>query len=640
MVKIDTTTKEKWMHSLKNIVKSENISVSKELSIHDAVDVMYENREGCVVVLDNKEVVGILTEHDLITLLNEHTDMQESVFSIAEKSVISINIKRSIEYALHILIDNNIRRLVVFDNDGLFVGIVTQEMIVSNLEEEHYRINLKVSQVISSSAKSIVKLDINSTLEDAISLMYSSEVGSVLVENDGAIEGIVTERDIVYFASKDTAVTTPIREIMSSPVIQVSVNDNIKYIVDMMQKKSIRRVVLNDTNGNAIGVIGTRDIIKNIKGSYGVFIENKLKYTRQALNAISEVIFELYNENGEMLIQWGNSMALKRYGKEIIDKGITHLIREDVWFELMNKYLGGEEVSDYKVNVNEQQYLLSLSNSDVEDTQRCCFMICKDVTDYELKLLALNKGLDIRIKEEVEKNELSQRQNFQQSKLAQMGDMIGMIAHQWRQPLNAISATGINLSLLSSMNILKDEKIQSSSQFIQDQCQKMSSTIDTFMNFVKPSKEVKEFNISHTIEAIMQIMGAQLLNHNIDAKVVTTDDDISLLGYEDLLEQVIINLLSNSRDAFSELDIENKFIKISISKKDDIPVITLEDNAGGVPKDIQDKIFNPYFTTKEQGKGTGIGLYMSMDIMKKSFGGDLLYRETDSGSRFIIICGG
>ena len=143
-----------------------------------------------------------------------------------------------------------------------------------------------------------------------------------------------------------------------------------------------------------------------------------------------------------------------------------------------------------------------------------------------------------------------------------MGDMISMIAHQWRQPLNAISASSINLSLMSSMNMLEDKKVQESSEFIQEQAQKMSQTIDTFMNFVKPAKDSKEFKLIHSVESIMHIMGSQLANHNIKVTVESKDDNISIVGYEDLLEQVIINLLSNSRDAFSELEIADKYINI------------------------------------------------------------------------------
>jgi len=167
----------------------------------------------------------------------------------------------------------------------------------------------------------------------------------------------------------------------------------------------------------------------------------------------------------------------------------------------------------------------------------------------------------------------------------------------------------------------------------------MSKTIDTFMNFVKPVKESKEFKLSHAIDSTIEIMGVQLKNHNIEVNIEIIDD-ISLVGYEDLLEQVIINILSNARDAFEELELDSKFINITIESKKSIPTIVIEDNAGGIPPDIKEKIFNPYFTTKEQGKGTGIGLYMSIDIMQKSFNGNLIYRATDSGSSFELICGG
>ena len=244
-----------------------------------------------------------------------------------------------------------------------------------------------------------------------------------------------------------------------------------------------------------------------------------------------------------------------------------------------------------------------------------------------------------RVDEEIAKNKEEERQSFQKNKLAQMGEMIGMIAHQWRQPLNAISATGINLSLLSSMKMLEDSKVQESSVFIQDQCQKMSTTIDTFMNFVRPSQESKKFYLNHTVEAIMQIMGTQLANHDIEVNIDMKDENISIIGYEDLLEQVIINILSNARDAFSELEKDGKFIKIIIDSDSEYFILIIQDNAGGIPKEISDKIFNPYFTTKEQGKGTGIGLYMSMDIIKKSFGGDLVYNPIKDGSEFKIVIG-
>jgi len=246
----------------------------------------------------------------------------------------------------------------------------------------------------------------------------------------------------------------------------------------------------------------------------------------------------------------------------------------------------------------------------------------------------------IALQDELKRNIQREKVIQNQGKLAQMGEMISMIAHQWRQPLNAISASSINLSLLSSMKMLDDSKIQEDSEFIQNQCQKMSETIETFMNFIKPSKEQKDFNVSHSLNAIFSIISTQFKNKNIDINISDYDKNITIFGYEDLFEQVIINILSNARDAFDEIELDNKFIKITIFKKDEVTIINIEDNAGGIPKDIIDKIFNPFFTTKEQGKGTGIGLYMSLDIMRKSFKGDLKYSATNDGSCFRIICGG
>jgi len=251
--------------------------------------------------------------------------------------------------------------------------------------------------------------------------------------------------------------------------------------------------------------------------------------------------------------------------------------------------------------------------------------------------LAYKTLLEEKVNEQILDLREKEKLLLQQSKLAQMGDMVSMIAHQWRQPLNAISASSINLSLLSGMGILEDEKVSKSSEFIQEQCQKMSNTIDTFMNFVQPSKEKKTFTILNTVEAIMQIMGTQLASHNIKVNILTNGENIEIQGHEDLLEQVLINILSNARDAFDEQTIENKCIEITIEKQQNRPALLIKDNAGGVPKNIADKIFNPYFTTKEQGKGTGIGLFMSMDIMKKSFDGDLVYKATDGGSSFTLI---
>ncbi|MCX6077165.1 MAG: FIST C-terminal domain-containing protein [Campylobacterales bacterium] len=337
-----------------------------------------------------------------------------------------------------------------------------------------------------------------------------------------------------------------------------------------------------------------------------------------------------------------------------------HLLGDESFFELrkLTKYCSvsgfyayGEFYSNNKENhlLNEAITIVTLSESDSLNSSKenSAEKSREDETSENNMMHALTHMTNViarewqeRIDAEIQKNKEQAQQNFQKNKLAQMGEMIGMIAHQWRQPLSAISATGISLSILSSIGKLEPEKVQESSEFIQNQCQKMSSTIDTFMNFVKPAKESQPFRLSHTVDAIVQIMGTQLSNHNIALNIEITNKNISLVGYEDLLEQVIINILSNARDAFDGLEKADKFINITIFMRNKIPVISIEDNAGGIDESVREKIFNPYFTTKEQGKGTGIGLYMSMDIMKRSFNGDLVYKATNGGTVFEIVCAG
>ncbi len=347
-------------------------------------------------------------------------------------------------------------------------------------------------------------------------------------------------------------------------------------------------------------------------------LEEKNKNMHTLLNTTMEAVVIFDEEYNVVEV---NQAATDIFGsKDILGINIFDFVPEDEQYKtkksITQKSALPYEIKLYKKNRSIFPALVK-GNDIVADNKKYRIITVIDLTDIKDK----------------------EKQLLQQSKLAQMGDMISMIAHQWRQPLNAISATGINLSLLSSMKMLEDAKVQKSSEFIQEQCQKMSATIDTFMNFVKPAKESKPFKLIHAVEAIMQIMGTQLANHNIKVNIESTNDNISIVGHEDLLEQVIINLLSNARDAFEEQEIADKFINITIDMKNDTPIIIIEDNAGGIPQDIEEKIFNPYFTTKEQGKGTGIGLYMSMDIMRKSFGGDLVYSATDGGSRFEVVCG-
>ncbi len=224
---------------------------------------------------------------------------------------------------------------------------------------------------------------------------------------------------------------------------------------------------------------------------------------------------------------------------------------------------------------------------------------------------------------------------MQQSKSAQMGEMISMIAHQWRQPLNAISAVAIKLNMLSEMDLITKDEIKKTTDFIEDMTQKMSQTINDFMDFTKPTNTKELVDFDTLLDNIFNIIGTQLANHNIDVEI-NIEPKISLYTYKKELEHVIINILTNTRDALMESIQEHKKIKIKISSLHSLCIIEISDNAGGIKEDIIDRIFDPYFTTKETNKGTGLGLYMSRKIVQEHLRGDIYAGNINDGAKFII----
>ena len=226
-------------------------------------------------------------------------------------------------------------------------------------------------------------------------------------------------------------------------------------------------------------------------------------------------------------------------------------------------------------------------------------------------------------------NEKTKQQNIiaQQAKMAAMGEMIGNIAHQWRQPLSSISVSSTGMLLQKQMNILDDEFLKQGLKQINDSVQYLSATIDDFRNFYKTDKNKCEFKIVETIEKVINLVDSQFKFHRIE--FIQNIDNIKLNTYENELIQVIINLLNNSRDELIKKDLDfEKLIFINVSSTKEKISIEIKDNAGGIPEDIINRVFEPYFTTKNQSKGTGIGLYMSREIICKSMNGEIFVKNS------------
>lgn len=262
-------------------------------------------------------------------------------------------------------------------------------------------------------------------------------------------------------------------------------------------------------------------------------------------------------------------------------------------------------------------------------------------TAYEEKakhLLSINQNLEKIVAEEIAKQKEQEYLLIQQSKMAAMGEMISSIAHQWRQPLNVISVLVQNLEDAYRYEELDETLIRSTVEKTMNQLHFMSKTIDDFRNFFKPDKEKDLFRIKDTILEVAGILETRLKKHTISFEI--TGDNIEFVSYRNEFKQVILNLINNACDAIIERqtrkEIIEGFVNATVRVNNKEIVITIRDNGGGIPNHVIDRIFEPYFTTKDTDKGTGIGLYMSASIIKNHMDGTINAHTVEGGAEFII----
>lgn len=232
---------------------------------------------------------------------------------------------------------------------------------------------------------------------------------------------------------------------------------------------------------------------------------------------------------------------------------------------------------------------------------------------------------------------------IQQSKMAAMGEMISSIAHQWKQPLTTSSVIINNLKMEDVLSKGSDKKFLPSIEKIEEQLNFMNQTISDFSNFFKPKKKKEPFNIATTLSSVIKLLQSQLHSKKITIETNFQDESLTIVSYKNEFIQVVLNLLSNAKDAINERVAMNILkpgegkISISVFTKESKTLILIEDNAGGIPPKIIEDIFKPYFTTKEESDGTGIGLYMSKIIIEDSMQGILNVTNGEKGALFTII---
>ncbi|MEA3354158.1 MAG: cache domain-containing protein [Campylobacterota bacterium] len=261
------------------------------------------------------------------------------------------------------------------------------------------------------------------------------------------------------------------------------------------------------------------------------------------------------------------------------------------------------------------------------------FLIFSLLMSHFIKKIFLNYKVNVKKRD----NQLAE-----QSKLAAMGEMIGNIAHQWRQPLSIISTASTGMKMKKELNILEDKEFYELCDMIDDNSQYLSKTIDDFRNFIKGDRKKVEFSLSDDINSFLHLVEGSIKSNNITLQT-KLDDSLRLYGYPSELIQCFINIFNNAKDAFKNSN-SDKYFFIDTYKKEETIYIELKDNAGGIPDDVIDHIFEPYFTTKHKSNGTGLGLSMSRNLIIDGMNGEIsvlnesfsFKKNKFTGAKFII----
>ncbi len=261
------------------------------------------------------------------------------------------------------------------------------------------------------------------------------------------------------------------------------------------------------------------------------------------------------------------------------------------------------------------------------------------------ELKELNENLEQKVNEEVNHVKQMERKLFEAEKMAAMGEMMGNIAHQWRQPLSVISTQTSGLIIRKEYGKLDDEALDHSLNQVMDMTKHLSQTIDDFRDYIRGDMEKTEFFVEDAIHKSVSITNASIKSSYIEM-IYDFEEDLEISNYENALIQSIVNILNNAKDALKQNnpDIKQRIIYLKTRKIDDKIQISIKDSAGGIPEDIIKKVFEPYFTTKEKDHGTGLGLHMTNNMITSSMGGEIEVQNVEfkyddltlRGAEFII----
>jgi len=571
------------------------------------------------------------------------------------------------------------KKLIIFISI-IGIGVV---YFISNLivnERVKTLVNQKYSNTaisIKENAKAAVEEKMNATLALAVAISQDNMLRHALLKNNHKLINLKNITDQLkqhtafknpwlHLVSKDgtsilkswvkkkgeniLGIRLDIAKILKEPKVTTTIsvgkfNMTFKAIVPIYHNKKFLGLFEVVTNFDSVA--------KKLQdqGTNAVILTDK-KYKKQLTRAYTKTFIENYYV--------ANSNALEKLLKYIEKAGVEHFIRSEKPYYVDKK--GKNLITEYDLlDIHGETMghfilfkpLESIDMTDISHEKVSLFLILismfflligviyyftnksytgriellnSELEATNINMDLLNRNLENRVKDEVKDNQLKDSLVFQQSKMASMGEMIGNIAHQWRQPISIISMWANNIIADIDMGEIENESLRQYANNINEQTQHLSQTIDDFRNFFSPNKEKTTFKLKNSLDKTMSLLTASFKTHSIE--VIENIEDIELTALENELTQALLNIIKNAKDALVTLPADSeRLIFIDVYKANNTVVIKIKDNAGGIANNVLKKVFEPYFTTKHKSQGTGIGLYMTQSIITKHLHGKIAVKN-------------
>jgi diguanylate cyclase (GGDEF)-like protein/PAS domain S-box-containing protein len=386
---------------LNELVTYKNDCISIEATLNEAIDKMGQEGISHVILIDNASAIGILTLKNIIEFYRSGIEGEKKAIDFASYPVITIHSDRPIEMAVELMIDYDIRRLVLIDENDNYTSTLTQSDILTYYEMKVHTAH-EVFQCINRRNRA-VSVGHDATVYDAITLLQSENRDVLIVMNQNDPVGIVTEQDILEFAYRGISSSEPISDYMHFPIITVEMNEKVHYAIDMMRERGIHHLMVKGRESD-LYLLSEKDLVLNYNTALEVKLESKLRDAKATYNLLGLAFCEIIDLGEKQIIKWLNAEAMMTFQVKI-DDPVSSMFPEDIWNTLIHILRTRGGVDKEKIEINDRMYEVTLIEADVND-QPIMKLFLNDISELVRLGEELRKSLEYTISLEQEKSSL------------------------------------------------------------------------------------------------------------------------------------------------------------------------------------------------------------------------------------------